>query len=432
MGKFSSTLTITLLIAVNTLSGPKAVEAQAQSPRSEIIMEAVEGFTLREIGPAVMGGRIADIAVHPHKSSTWYLAVGSGGVWKTTNAGITWTPVFDDQSVYSIGDISLDPSNPDVVWVGTGENVSGRHVGWGDGVYRSRNGGESWENMGLTDSQHIGKILIDPRDSDVIFVAAEGPLWSDGGDRGLYKTSDGGNTWRAVLEIDARTGVTDMEFAPGNPDVIYAAAYQRRRQVWGHLAGGPNSGIYKSADGGETWRKIETGLPTGDLGKIGIAVTPANPEVVYATIEANEEERGFYRSRDKGESWEKRNSYISGGTGPHYYQEIEASPQDVDVVYQMDVFIQVTRDGGATFGNLETGAAKHSDNHAMWIDPQDGKHMLLDFTKASMKVIRLVIFRIFRSRSSTSLHLITQSHSTMCSVEHRTSVRSGGLHEQQM
>ena len=377
MGKFSSTLTITLLIAVNTLSGPKAVEAQAQSPRSEIIMEAVEGFTLREIGPAVMGGRIADIAVHPHKSSTWYLAVGSGGVWKTTNAGITWTPVFDDQSVYSIGDISLDPSNPDVVWVGTGENVSGRHVGWGDGVYRSRNGGESWENMGLTDSQHIGKILIDPRDSDVIFVAAEGPLWSDGGDRGLYKTSDGGNTWRAVLEIDARTGVTDMEFAPGNPDVIYAAAYQRRRQVWGHLAGGPNSGIYKSADGGETWRKIETGLPTGDLGKIGIAVTPANPEVVYATIEANEEERGFYRSRDKGESWEKRNSYISGGTGPHYYQEIEASPQDVDVVYQMDVFIQVTRDGGATFGNLETGAAKHSDNHAMWIDPQDGKHMLL-------------------------------------------------------
>ena len=377
MGKLSSTLTITLLIAVNTLLGLRAVEAQAQSPQSEIVMEAVKGFTLREIGPAVMGGRIADIAVHPYKSSTWYLAVGSGGMWKTTNAGVTWDPIFDDQSVYSIGDIALDPSNPDVVWVGTGENVSGRHVGWGDGVYRSRNGGESWENMGLTDSQHIGKILIDPRDSDVIFVAAEGPLWSDGGDRGLYKTSDGGDTWRAVLEIDARTGVTDMEFAPGNPDVIYAAAYQRRRQVWGHLSGGPNSGIYKSADGGESWRKIEVGLPTGDMGKIGIAVTSANPEVVYATIEANEEERGFYRSLDKGESWQKRNSYISGGTGPHYYQEIEASSEDADVVYQMDVFIQVTRDGGATFGYLETGAAKHSDNHAMWIDPQDGNHMLL-------------------------------------------------------
>ncbi|SVC98907.1 uncharacterized protein METZ01_LOCUS351761, partial [marine metagenome] len=201
MGKLSSPLTITLLIAANTLSGLRAVEAQAQSPRSEIVMEAVKGFTLREIGPAVMGGRIADIAVHPYKSSTWYLAVGSGGMWKTTNAGVTWDPIFDDQSVYSIGDIALDSSNPDVVWVGTGENVSGRHVGWGDGVYRSRNGGESWENMGLTDSQHIGKILVDPRDSDVVFVAAEGPLWSDGGDRGLYKTSDGGDTWRAVLEI---------------------------------------------------------------------------------------------------------------------------------------------------------------------------------------------------------------------------------------
>ena len=175
------------------------------------------GLPLREIGPALMGGRIADIAVHPHRSSTWYIAVGSGGVWKTTNAGVTWDAIFEDQSVYSIGDVAIDPNHPDVVWVGTGENVSGRHVGWGDGLYRSRNGGETWENVGLRDSQHIGKILVDPRDSDVILVAAEGSLWAPGGDRGVYKSTDGGDSWRLVLEIDENTGVTDVEFAPGNP-----------------------------------------------------------------------------------------------------------------------------------------------------------------------------------------------------------------------
>jgi photosystem II stability/assembly factor-like uncharacterized protein len=323
-----------------------------------------------------MGGRIADIAVHPSESSTWYVAVGSGGLWKTTNAGVTWTPVFDDQASYSIGTVTIDPNNPDVVWVGTGENVSGRHVGWGDGVYRSRDGGRSWENVGLGESQHIGKILVDPRNSDIVFVAAEGPLWNAGGDRGLYKTVDGGETWNLVLEIDVNTGVTDAEFDPCNPDVIYAAAYQRRRHIWSLLAGGPESGIYKSMDGGETWRKMTRGLPSGDMGKIGLAVTPASPDLVYATIEAAADERGFYRSKDKGESWEKRNSYTSGGTGPHYYQEIEASPRDPDVVYQMDVFFHVTRDGGETFNYLGTGREKHSDNHALWIDPKNGNHLI--------------------------------------------------------
>jgi photosystem II stability/assembly factor-like uncharacterized protein len=336
----------------------------------------VSGLKLRGIGPAVMGGRISDIAVSPARRSTWYVAVGSGGLWKTTNAGITWQPVFDEQPSYSIGTVVLDPSSPDVVWVGTGENVSGRHVGWGDGVYRSRDGGRSWQRVGLERSQHIGKILVDPRDGNIVFVAAEGPLWSSGGQRGLYKTTDGGETWTAVLEIDENTGVTDVEFDPSDPDVLYAAAYQRRRHIWSLLAGGPESGIYKSTDGGANWRRITTGLPEGDMGKIGLAVTPADPDAVYATIEANDSERGFYRSRDKGESWQRRNSYISGGTGPHYYQEIEASPRDPDLVYQMDVFLQVTRDGGASFSNLGTGAEKHSDNHAFWIDPDDGNHLL--------------------------------------------------------
>ena len=349
---------------------------EAQQPDIDRIARAVSSLRLREIGPALMGGRIADIKVHPTESSTWYVAVGSGGLWKTTNAGVTWTPVFDEQPSYSIGTVEIDPNSPDVVWVGTGENVSGRHVAWGDGVYRSRDGGGSWEQVGLPESQHIGRILIDPRNSDVVFVAAEGPLWSSGGERGLYKTTDGGNTWRQVLAIDENTGVTDVEFDPTNPDVIYAAAYQRRRHIWSLLAGGPNSGIYKSTDNGETWREVTVGLPSGDMGKIGLAVTPADPDLVYATIEAAADERGFYRSLDKGESWEKRNSYTSGGTGPHYYQEIEASPQNPEVVYQMDVFFHVTRDGGATFDYLGTGSEKHSDNHALWIDPKNGDHML--------------------------------------------------------
>ena len=362
---------------VTTLALAGAPEALAQSSQGEAIARAVSGMTLRSIGPAVMGGRIADIAVDPTQPSTWYVAAASGGVWKTANAGVTWTPLFDAQPSYSIGVVTVDPGDPNVVWVGTGENVSGRHVGWGDGVYRSRDAGRTWQRMGLAESQHIGKVLVDPRDGNTVFVAAEGPLWSPGGERGLYRTSDGGTTWTQVLAIDENTGVTDVEFDPSNPDVLYAAAYQRRRQIWSFLGGGPKSGIYKSIDGGETWRRIEVGLPKGDVGKIGLAVTPADPTLVYATIEANAEERGFYRSRDRGESWERRNGYISGGTGPHYYQEIEASTHDPDIVYQMDVFIQVTRDGGATFGMLETARDKHSDNHALWIDPEDGKHLLV-------------------------------------------------------
>jgi photosystem II stability/assembly factor-like uncharacterized protein len=349
----------------------------AQDPQPSPVAAAANGLTLRSIGPAVMGGRIADVEVHPKDRSTWYVAVGSGGVWKTTNAGATFTSVFDGQRSYSIGEITIDPTSPEVIWVGTGENVSGRHVGWGDGVYRSRDAGGTWERVGLQQSQHIGRILVDPRDSKVVLIAAEGPLWSEGGERGVYRTADGGATWTPVLQIDEHTGVTDLEFDPSNPDVVYAAAYQRRRHVWGFLAGGPGSGIWKSTDNGKTWRRVSAGLPKGDMGKIGLAVTPADPSVVYATIEASADERGFYRSRDRGESWVRRNSYISGGTGPHYYQELEASPTNADLVYQMDVFLQVTRNGGSSFSRLETAHDKHSDNHALWIDPADGRHLLV-------------------------------------------------------
>lgn len=350
--------------------------ASVHAANQDTLAEAAKGLSLRSIGPAFMGGRIADIAIHPDHKNLWYVAVGSGGVWKTTNAGTTWTPIFDDQPSYSIGDVTVDPANPDVVWVGTGENVSGRHVGWGSGVYKSLDGGKSWTNLGLADSQHISKILIDPRDSNVVFVAAEGPLWAPGGDRGVYKSTDGGASWQAALEIDENTGVTDIEFHPTNPDVIYAAAYERRRHVWGLMAGGPNGGIYKSTDGGESWDRKTRGLPEGDVGKIGLAVTAANPGLVYATIEADDKNKGFYRSSDFGESWAKQNPYISGGTGPHYYQELTASQQTADLVIQMDVFFRITRNGGKTFSVLGTGRQKHSDNHALWIDPDNDLHLL--------------------------------------------------------
>lgn len=359
-------------LVASLIAGWTTVHAASQ----DTIAEAAKGLSLRSIGPAFMGGRIADIAIHPEQKDLWYVAVGSGGVWKTTNAGTTWTPIFDDQPSYSIGDVTVDPNNPDIVWVGTGENVSGRHVGWGSGVYKSKDGGQSWANLGLADSEHIARILIDPRDSDVVYVAAEGPLWAPGGDRGIYKSVDGGASWQTVLEIDENTGVADIVFHPTNPDIIYAAAYERRRHVWGLMAGGPNGGIYKSTDAGENWSRKTRGLPEGDVGKIGLAVTAANPGLVYATIEADDDNKGFYRSSDQGESWTKQNAYISGGTGPHYYQELTASQQTADLVIQMDVFYRITRNGGKTFSVLGTGREKHSDNHALWIDPDNDLHLL--------------------------------------------------------
>jgi photosystem II stability/assembly factor-like uncharacterized protein len=365
------------LIAVflaTTASAP-ATAAESAEEDSKLSSSTFTGLALRGIGPALMSGRIADIAIHPDNRSTWYVAAGSGGVWKTTNAGTTWTPIFDDQPSYSIGCVTLDPNNPMVVWVGSGENVSGRHVGWGDGVYRSNDGGGSWTNMGLAASEHISKILVDPRDSNVVFVAAEGPLWSAGGDRGVYRSGDGGATWQKVLDLGADTGATDLEFDPRDPDVLYAAAYQRRRHIWSLLAGGAESGIHKSTDGGSTWRRLSRGLPAGDMGKIGLAVSPVDPNLVYATIEADREERGFYRSENRGESWAKRSDYLSNGTGPHYYQEIYASPHERDLVYQMDVWIHVTEDGGKSFAPLGE-RHKHSDNHALAFDPADPNYLL--------------------------------------------------------
>ena len=343
-----------------------------------------KGLEMRSVGPAFMSGRIADLAIDPTNSNRWYVAVGSGGVWKTENRGTTWTPIFDDENSYSIGSITIDPNDPNTIWVGSGENVSGRHAGYGDGIYRSRDGGQNWENMGLEESERIGMIRIDPRDSNVIFVAAQGPLWSGGGQRGLYKSTDGGENWRKVLgdglgntdEDDPYTGVSEVHMDPRNPDVMYAVAWQRLRTVGVLLDGGPGTGIHKSEDGGETWRELTEGLPAGIKGKTGLAISPQNPDTIYATIELDNRTGGFWRSDDAGATWEKKNDYLSSATGPHYYQEIFASPHFEGHVYQMDATMHMTKDGGDTF-EPQRHEAKHGDHHAMAFDANDKNFILL-------------------------------------------------------
>ncbi len=334
------------------------------------------GLKFRSIGPAFMSGRIADIAIHPEDDNVWYVAVGSGGVWKTTNAAVTWTPIFDHQPSYSIGCVTLDQQNPNTVWVGTGENVGGRHVGYGDGVYRSDDGGKSWKNMGLKNSEHISKIIVHPENSNVIFVAAQGPLWSPGGERGFYKSTDGGQTWTKTLGDEAYTGVTDILIDPRNPDRLYAASWQRHRNVAAYMGGGPNTAIYRSEDGGDNWKKLANGLPNGRMGKIGMAISPQNPDVVYAAIELERHSGGLYRSDDRGESWKMMSDQVSGGTGPHYYQELYACPHDFDRIYLMDVRTRVSDDGGKTFRRMKEHY-KHSDNHAMAFRADDPDYLLI-------------------------------------------------------
>ncbi len=353
------------------ISGP-AHAAEDDSPLAE---GTFEGLKLRSIGPALMAGRIADIAIHPEDNNVWYVGVGSGGVWKTENAGITWKPIFDDQGSYSIGCVTIDPSNTNVVWVGTGENVGGRHVGYGDGVYRSEDGGGSWKNLGLKDSHHISKIIVHPEHSNIIWVAAQGPLWSKGGDRGLYKSADNGESWEKVLGDDEWVGATDIVIDPRDPDRLYAATWQRHRNVAAYMGGGPGTAIYRSTDGGETWEKLTKGLPKSNMGKVGLAISPQNPDVIYAAIELDRRTGAVYRSDDRGGSWEKRSEAVAGGTGPHYYQELYASPHAFDRIYLMDVRMRVSDDGGKTFRAVNT-KNKHVDNHALVFRPDDPDYLL--------------------------------------------------------
>ncbi|MEM7185221.1 MAG: glycosyl hydrolase [Bacteroidota bacterium] len=333
----------------------------------------ISGLSWRNVGPALTSGRISDIAVNPNNPFEYYVATSSGGVWKTTNAGVDYKPIFDGQGSYSIGCVTMDPNNANVIWIGTGENNNQRSVAYGDGIYRSDDGGNSWQHMGLKNSEHIGRIVVHPENSDVVYVAAIGPLWSKGGDRGVYKTVDGGKNWKKVLEIDEHTGVNDIVMSPADPDVLYAAAHQRRRHVFTYVGGGPGSGMYKSTDGGETWNKINKGLPGVELGRIGLAVTPADPHLVYAIVEAADGKGGLYATTNRGASWEKRGGHTTSG---NYYQEIIVDPTDANTLYSMDTWMSVSHDGGKTF-KLVGEDAKHVDNHCMWINPHQTDHWLV-------------------------------------------------------
>lgn len=333
----------------------------------------VGGLKFRSIGPAFCSGRIADFAVNPKNSSEWYVAVASGHVWKTVNNGTTFDPVFDNHGAYSMGCLAIDPNNTSVVWVGTGENNHQRSLGYGNGVYKSCDGGKSFTNMGLKDSRQIGKVLIDPRNSDVVYVAAEGSVWGAGGDRGLYKTTDGGKNWKKILEISENTGVNNVLFDPRNPDVLYASSEQRRRHVFTKIGGGPETAIYKSVNAGETWDKLKSGLPGGDMGGIGMAISPVNPDIIYAIIEASKDAAGFYRSTDRGASWSKMSSHVAQG---QYYNEIYCDPKDENKIYSVETVTQVTEDGGKTWRPLGNNK-RHVDDHAIWIDPEDTRHLFI-------------------------------------------------------
>ncbi|MEI6899369.1 MAG: glycosyl hydrolase [Bacteroidota bacterium] len=333
----------------------------------------VSGLNFRSIGPAFTSGRIADFAVNPKNKSEWFVAVASGHIWKTTNNGTTFEPVFDNYGAYSTSCVVYDPNNTFVLWVGTGENNHQRSLGYGNGVYKSIDGGKSWTNMGLKDSRQIGKILIDPRCSNTVYVAAEGSVWGPGGDRGLYKTTDGGKNWKKILEISENTGVNNIIMDPRNPDVLYASSEQRRRHVFTKIGGGPETAIYKSTNAGETWDKLTSGLPGGDMGGIGLAISPVNPDIVYAIIEAAGDASGFYRTIDRGASWQKMSGHVAQG---QYYNEIYCDPKDADKVYSVETVSQVTEDGGKTWRAVGNNK-RHVDDHAMWIDPDDTRHFFI-------------------------------------------------------
>ena len=368
-------LIFTIFVSIQETSAQRKTKKETESieekdPLDELSTSALK---FRCVGPALTSGRISDFAVNPNNPSEYYVATSSGGVWKTVNAGTTYKPIFDGQGSYSIGCVTMDPSNSNTIWVGTGENNNQRSVAYGDGVYKSKDGGASWKKVGLENSEHIGKIIVHPENSDIVWVAAIGPLWSSGGDRGLYKTTDGGETWNKTLEIDEHTGVTDLIIHPENPDVLYAAAFQRARHVFTYLGGGPGSGIYKSTDGGETWSKANSGLPSVDLGRIGLTVSEANPDIIYAIVEAAQGKSGFYKTTNAGASWSKQGSYVTSG---NYYQEIIADPVEANRIFAMDTWMHVSTDGGKNF-KVAGEDAKHVDNHCIWINPNNNSHWLV-------------------------------------------------------
>jgi photosystem II stability/assembly factor-like uncharacterized protein len=366
-------IVISLLITLSLPAQKKVTPPVKEESKNAFNPALFNGLQFRSVGPAITSGRVADIAVNPNNISEYYVAAASGGVWKTINAGVTYEPVFDGEGSYSIGCISIDPTNTNVVWVGSGENNNQRSVAYGDGLYKTEDGGKSWKNVGLKNSEHIGRIAVDPTNGDIVYVAAYGPLWNSGGERGIYKTTDGGKTWKQVLFVSEHTGFNEVMVDPRHPNIVYAAAHQRQRKIFTYIGGGPETALYKSTDGGTTWNKIMNGLPGGDLGRIGLNYSPVNPDVLFCVIEANDGKGGTFKSNDRGASWEKQGSYFSSG---NYYNKIYCDPKDINKVFIINTYFGVSKDGGKTFSILGE-KNKHIDNHVIWINPNNTNHYLV-------------------------------------------------------
>ncbi|MCX8485187.1 MAG: glycosyl hydrolase [Bacteroidia bacterium] len=374
-------LTVATALALNPLSAQKPVDKKSQKPTTvaatgvadSLVKPILGQVNFRMIGPATTSGRIVDIAVNPLNKAEYYIAAAYGGVWKTTNGGTTYQPIFDGYGTQSIGCLALDPKNPNILWVGTGENNNQRSVGYGNSIYRSLDGGKTFENMGLKLSEHIGMIKIDPSNSNRIWVAVYGPVWKEGGERGLYLTEDGGKTWVRNFHVSDNTGCNEIYLDPNMPGTMYAAFHQRRRHEWTYLGGGPESALYKSTDNGKTWRKLAGGLPGGELGRITIGVSALKAGLVYAMVEAEEGKGGIFVSYDYGESWSKQNPFFTAG---NYYQELFVDPTNPNRIFVMDAYMKVSDDGGKTLRNAGEGN-KHVDNHVIWIDPAQSSHWLV-------------------------------------------------------
>lgn len=407
----------------------------AQTP-SGVTADALKGLPLRGIGPDITTGRISDIDIDPRNPNVWYVASASGGLFKTENRGNTFTPIFDDGGSFSLGAVKVDPKDSNVVWLGTGENNNQRSVAFGDGIYKSLDAGKTWKRMGLENSEHIQNIVIDPRNSSVVYVTAIGPLWTSGGDRGLYKTTDGGATWKVILTVSPDTGATDMVMDPKKPDTIYVAMLQRRRQVGQLIGGGPESGIYKSTDGGAKFTKLTKGLPAVEMGRVGLGINPKNPNTVYALVTAQREQGGFFRSDDAGASWTRIGRQVADGRGarggggnpnapapqppnapapqppaacgpasatpppprppeetgrgrgrgasddcfrggdPGYYNEIFVDPENPETIYSTWTNISRSEDGGKTWKIVPLSGV-HVDHHEVVWDPSDHRHMII-------------------------------------------------------
>ena len=349
-------------------AAPSAQQSQPSPPLS-----AIDGLEWRHIGPASFGGRIDDVEAVPGKPGTIFVGVASGGIFKTTNNGVTWKPVFDEEGTsLSIGDLAIAPSDPNIVWAGTGEPNNRQSSSWGDGVFKSIDGGETWTHMGLRETHHIGRVVIHPTNPDIVYVAALGRLWGPNVERGLFRTTDGGRTWNNVLRIDADTGVVDVALG-ADGRTIFAASYQRRRRGWGFVGGGPGSGLHRSLNGGETWEKLSGGLPSGDVGRIGVDISRSDPSIIYAVVE-HKQNGGIFRSEDGGTTWTRQNSL---NQRPMYYSQLRVDPKNPNKIWKLASLLFLSIDAGKTWTSDATGDRIHVDHHGLWINPNDPDHLML-------------------------------------------------------